>query len=149
MIMRGQLGAVDVPAAVRWYDMGLERGDGWGGANGAALIIDGRVPGLDAAEAAIRAAKASLLPDAEAAAEAEKILAALPRRDLDRALQRLLNSLGASLAEDGAAGPATIAALASMAQAEGVASQGGGSAGSLKQAAAIYWAQHPARADLY
>lgn len=149
MIMRGQLGDPDPVKAVGWYDQGLARGDGWAGVNAAALILDGLVPGRDAADAAIGAAKAALLPDADAALEADKHLASQPRKTLDRALQRLLNQLGADLAEDGAAGAATEAALTAMATAQGVPATGTGAADRLKTAAALYWARHPVRADLY
>jgi TPR repeat protein len=149
MVMRGELGPIDAPKAVAWYDMGLSRGDGWGGANAAGIILQGGVPGLGPADAAARAAKAALLPDAEAAAAARALLDGLDRRALDGGLQTILAELGDPLAVDGEAGPATRAALAARVAAAGLVPAGDSPADRLMTAARLYWLARPVRPDLY
>jgi TPR repeat protein len=149
MVMRGQLGAADHAVALAWYDTGLARGDGWGGANGAEVILMGGVAGLGPADAAARAAKAALLPDSEAAAAAARVLDGLDRRALDGGLQTILRDLGQDVAVDGAAGPATRAALAAAAQAAGMTGAADTPRDRLALAARLWWRAHPVRPDLY
>jgi TPR repeat protein len=149
MIMRGQAGAVDEALAVRWYDTGLERGDGWGGANAAAIILGGSVPGLGPADAALRAAKAMLLTDAEAARDAGASLDNIGRRDIDRATQMLLVELREPLAVDGQIGPASRAALGRVLAQAGLEARGGDARARLLDAARAYWALRPTRPDVF
>lgn len=149
MVMREQLGPADHAKAVAWYDMGLARGDGWGGANAAEVILMGQVADLGPADAAARAAKAMLLPDAEAAAAADKVLAGLDRRAIDGGLQVILRELGLDVAVDGAAGPATRKALGVAAQAAGVVDNADTPRDRLMLAARLWWLEHPVRPDLY
>lgn len=149
MVMRGQLGEVDPSKAVAWYDMGLERGDGWGGANAAEIILGGKVAGLGPGDAAARAAKAALLPDAEAAEAARKVLDSLDRRALGAGLQTILSELGEDVAVDGAVGPATLAALGRLAGAAGLTASGDTPEARLELAARAYWKARPTRPDLY
>ncbi len=149
MVMRGQLGAKDAARAVAYYDLGLARGDGWGGANAADVILDGTVAGLTAGDAAARAAKAALLPDAKAAERADTILAGLPRKALDAGLQLILNELGEALVVDGAAGPATLDILKARADAADLRTAGDTPRDRLILAARLYWQARPTRPDLY
>jgi TPR repeat protein len=149
MVMREQLGAVDHAKAVAWYDMGLARGDAWGGTNAAEVILKGRIAGLGPADAAARAAKAMLLPDAEAAGRAAEVLGGLNRKAIDGGLQTILRELGAAVEVDGAAGPATRAALAEAAQAAGLPDSAETPRDRLLLAARLWWRQNPVRTDLY
>ena len=152
MIMRGQLPDRTRTEALDWYDMSLARGDAWGGANGAYIILDGLVPGKGPADAALRAAKASLLAETEAADQARNHLETVSRTALDRALQMALNELGENLTVDGQVGPATQKALENVALEQGVPL----SAATLTDpkerlllAARVYWAINPVRFDLF
>ena len=91
MYFRGFTGQdPDFAQAVQWYDLGLSRGDAWGGANGAATIMGQTPDGYDLADAGVRAAKAAALGNADAAAKASEVLAALPAADLTQAEDRLV-----------------------------------------------------------
>ena len=149
MVMRGQLGAKDAAKAVAYYDLGLARGDGWGGANGADIILDGKVAGMTPGDAAARAAKAILLPDTKAAELADKVLDGLKRKALDAGLQLILNELGEGLTVDGAAGPATLNILSARADAAGLTATGDSPRDRLVLAARLYWQARPTRPDLY
>lgn len=109
---RGEGVAPDPVRAIAWYDMALERGSPWGGANAAFVIRAQRPPGFTDTDAALRAGRAAAFAASEAADAARDILAALPDRALVEAAQTLLNEMGAELTVDGAFGPASRAALA-------------------------------------
>ena len=140
----------DPTEAVRWYDMGLARGDGWSGANGADVILAGGVAGMGPADAAIRAAKATLLPTEDAAEAARALLAGLDDQILGLALQTALVDMGAAVARDGAVGPTTLGTLAQMQDAAGLGTDLPTSAvDRLIVAARIYWARNPVRPDVF
>ncbi|UYV37331.1 caspase family protein [Rhodobacteraceae bacterium D3-12] len=149
MIVQEQLPGKTKDEALRWYDLGLERGDGWGGANGAFLITNGEVGGEEIYQGLIRAAKTVHLPDDDAAAAAQKILDGATKRDLSKATQALLNELGASLAVDGAIGPATRKVLNARAAEHGLPDSGTDATAQLLTVAKVYWAERPTRPDLY
>jgi TPR repeat protein len=152
MIMRDQLQGRPRTEALAWYDTSLERGDAWGGANGAYIILDGQVPGKGPADAALRAAKAALLPNEEPAAQAQSQLDRLSRGDLDRALQLALNELGEYVTVDGQVGPATLTALETVSAKFGVPvpyAAASDPKARLLLAARVYWAQNPVRFDLF
>ncbi len=152
MILRDQLQGRTRAEALQWYDTSLERGDAWGGANGAFIILDGQVPRRGPADAALRAAKAALLANEEPAAQAMAQLDGISKADLDRALQMALNEVGENVAVDGQVGPATLAALESASARFGVpvsyASTNDPKA-RLLLAARVYWAKNPVRFDLF
>lgn len=103
----------DYEASVKWYALGLSRGDPWGGANGAWVILNKSPSGYTAVDAAVMAAKATALANPKAAQQAQKLLLALDERVLDAASQSLLREMGhATLQTDGAFGPQSEAALA-------------------------------------
>lgn len=152
MILRDQLQGRTRAEALEWYDTSLERGDAWGGANGAYIILDGQVPGKGPADAALRAAKAALLPNEEPATQAQSQLDARSRAELDRALQLGLNELGENVAVDGQVGPATLAALENISAKFGVPvpyAAANDPKARLLLAARVYWAQNPVRFDLF
>jgi TPR repeat protein len=149
MIVGGKLGAPDWAAAVRWYDIGLARGDGWGGANGAWVILNEQPAGLTPANAAVRAAKAVHLRDADAAGDARGLLARLDARTLAAGTQTLLNDLGAGIEVDGAFGAGSRAALATALAAAGVAASADTPEGRLLDAARAWWATRPVRPDVF
>jgi len=152
MILRDQLPGRTRSEALGWYDASLERGDAWGGANAAYIILDGQIPDLGPADAALRAAKAALLPNEEPASRARAQLDKLSRGDLDRALQMALNELGGNIAVDGQVGPATLAALENISAEYGVPvpySAANDPKARLLLAARVYWAQNPVRFDLF
>jgi TPR repeat protein len=135
--------------AVRWYDQGLERGDGWSGANAAWIIAERGVEGLTPADAAERAAKAASLGNAEAAASARKALDALPASARDAAAQRLINALGGSVATDGDFGPASRVEMARVLDAHGAAAPPDDPTERAVALARVYWAASKFRVDLY
>ncbi|MDP5219958.1 caspase family protein [Ruegeria sp. 2205SS24-7] len=152
MILNDQVPGKTGNDALGWYDIALARGDAWGGANGAIIILNGRAQGVSAAEAGIRAAKASLLANEEPAALARENLGTLSRSDIDRALQTLLNQLGEPVGVDGQAGPATQAALERVSAANGVPVPFAATQDPTERlllAAKVYWAQNPVRFDLF
>ncbi|MCV2873885.1 caspase family protein [Defluviimonas sp. WL0050] len=114
MYFNGDLGVPDFAEAVKWYDEGLSRGDAWGGANGAWVIAQHTPEGLTLGDAAARAAKAIVLRDAEAAASARQLIDKLPLNALDMGAQVMMRELGADIVPDGAFGPASEAALATL-----------------------------------
>jgi TPR repeat protein len=135
--------------AVEWYDLGLERGDGWGGANAAWIILNRDVPGLGPRDAALRAAKAAALRGADSAVEARGLLADLPPAALDAAAQMLVDELGGDLAVDGAFGPGSAAEMARVLGPERAAAVPADPAGRAIALAAAYWQQGRFRVDLY
>lgn len=149
MANAGQIPGEGPAEAVAYYDEGLKRGDGWGGANAAWLILNGKVSGLGAPDAAIRAAKATHLSSADAAEEARGLLGRIGKRDLGRALQTLLNDLGEDVAVDGAVGPGTRAALDRVLSRHGLTVEQATPVGQLRAAAKAYWAEQPSRPDLF
>ncbi|WP_171177308.1 caspase family protein [Ruegeria sp. HKCCD8929] len=152
MILRDQLQGRTRAEALEWYDMSLARGDAWGGANGAYIILDGQVRGKGPADAALRAAKATLLADEEAAGQAREQLDGLPNSALDRALQMALNELGERVAVDGQVGPATTRALENVTAAHGVPvpfAALNDPKERLILAARVYYAINPVRFDLF
>lgn len=152
MILRDQLEGRTRTEALEWYDTSLERGDAWGGANGAYIILDGQVPGKGPADAATRAAKAALLADEEAVGQAEGQLGKMSQDTLDRALQLMLNELGENIAVDGQVGPGTLRALENATAQSRVPIAYGAlddSQERLLLAARVYWARNPVRFDLF
>lgn len=148
MVMRGQLGDVDPARAVAWYDLGLERGDGWGGANAADIILSGKVAGMGPGDAAARAAKAVALPDEKAAEAARKVLDSLDKKALGAGMQTILAELGEDVTVDGSVGPATLAVLDRLVAAAGLKA-GPSPIERLETAARLYWKARPTRPDLY
>ncbi len=148
MIMREQLGPPDHAKALTWYDMGLARGDGWGGANGAEVILLDQIPGLGPADAAARAAKAVLLSDAKAAEAAQKVLDRLDEAAIVGG-QTILADLGLPVTVDGKSGPATLSALDTAARAAGVPGSAATDRDGLLLAARLWWKKHPVRPDLF
>ncbi|MFH5776762.1 caspase family protein [Paracoccus sp. NGMCC 1.201697] len=151
MIMRGQLGKPDPKAAMRWYDMGLSRGDGWAGVNASSIVLKGEASPLGPADAALRAAKALHLPARDAAEQAGQMLDRIRDADLNRATQMLLNEMGEPVVVDGAAGPATLAALDRLGQRSGlgVSRPDEGPRQWLTLAARVWLARNPPRVDLF
>jgi len=152
MILNEQIQGRTRTEALEWYDKSLERGDAWGGANGAYIILDGQVANRGPADAALRAAKAALLPNEEPAAQARAQLDQISRADLDRALQMALNELGENIVVDGQVGPATQLALENVSATFGVPvpfAAINDPTERLLLAARVYWAQNPVRFDLF
>ena len=146
MYFRGFDGqAPDFAKAVQWYDLGLSRGDGWGGANAAATILNERPDGYDLADAALRAAKAAALGNAEAAAKAGEVLAALSPADLSKAQDRLVAEVMAgdptAPTTDNAPVLAALDSLLANADPDPVAR--------IKAVAALFWSSRALRVDLF
>ena len=142
------LGRPNYGEAIRWYDIGLQRGDAWGGSN-AAWIIANRTPdGFTPADAAVRAAQAMTLSNAEAAAAAERVLAELPLSAVDAGTQALMQQLGAEVSVDGAFGPASQTALDALASEHG-RTFATDPTGRLLDLARLGWELSPFRVDLY
>ncbi len=146
MYFRGWDGqAPDFAQAVQWYDLGLSRGDGWGGANGAATILNEAPEGYDLADAAIRAAKAAALGNVDAAAKAQEVLAALDNATLTDAATQLIAEVmvGDPTAPDADNG-AALARLDDL-----LSTAAPDAATRLTDIAAIYWSSRALRVDLF
>lgn len=149
MYFNGDVGGKpDFAEAVRWYDLGLSRGDAWGGANAAWVIANQSPPGYGAGDAAMRAAKAVRLRNAEAATAAGAVLDSLPARALDQGAQLLMGELGQSVTADGDFGPASDTALAAIAARFG-AEIPADPRGRIETLAGLFWQTNPFRVDLY
>ncbi len=122
-ILAGQYGtAPDYDAAIRWFDLGLSRGDPWGGVNGAIIAYNEHAGGLGPFDAAARAAKAATFSDPKAAEAARTVLSKLPAKALDGGAQELLNELGAALVIDGQFGRASETAYRELVEPAGESS---------------------------
>ena len=141
-------GGVNAARAIEWYDQGLARGDGWGGANAAWIIANRRPAGYAAHDAAVRAAKAATLRNPDAKAAALEVLTALPRAALDGGAQALLRDLGVEIEVDGAFGPNSQQKLDAFSAATGLEVPGDPQ-GRVLALAGQYWKQTPFRVDLY
>ena len=112
MYFNAQIGGrSDAAKAIEWYDIGLARGDAWGGTNAAWIIANQRPPGFTPFDAASRAAKAATMRNTEAATEALAVLDGLAPAALDGGGQQLMRDLGAEVGVDGAFGATSQAAL--------------------------------------
>jgi TPR repeat protein len=135
----------DYGQALQWYDLGLSRGDSWGGANGAATILNQQPAGYDLADAGVRAAKSAALGNAGAAEAAATVLAALPADVLAQAADQLAAEIRAG---DPTAPDADIAPV--VAQLDTVlASPATDPVGRLRDIAALFWASRALRVDLF
>ena len=149
MYFRGLVGEPDLQEAIRWYDAGLSRGIPWGGTSGAFVIASRGVPGFDMADAAMRAAKASVLRDRKASDTAGKILANVDARSLDAATQRILSELGEPIVADGLWGANSRAALSRQLSVAGETTPEDAPLARLQAAARAHWKAQPFRIDLY
>lgn len=134
--------------AMEWYDEGLSRGDGWGGANGAWLIASEAPDGYTIWDAAVRAAKAAALRNTRAAESARDLLTQLDGTDLDAASQALMAELGEQVTVDGAFGPGSQEALRNLSIrfSEAIPADG---VERLVMLARLYWRTNKFRVDLY
>lgn len=150
MYNAGQVGGrKDYGKAVEWYDIGLSRGDAWGGANAAWIIANRKPAGYVPGDAAVRAAKAATLRNPEANKSANDLLARIGKRALDQGAQILIAQLGEEeLAADGAFGPGSQAALDRVSARYNVSFPADATE-RLKALARLHWQNTKFRADLY
>lgn len=150
MIMGGDLPGRDAAEALEWYDMGLSRGDAWGGANGAWVALNRLSDRVPAHAAAARAGKAMALNDPDARAAARELLSGMPQRDVDAGTQYILRQLGSGTSVDGQFGPASRKQLEDQARAAGLpAIVPEDPISRLQLAAQIHFAMNPIRQDLF
>jgi TPR repeat protein len=149
LIASGALGGSDLGKAVEWFDKGLERGDAYAGAYAAYLILTEGAGGLGEADAAWRAGRAASLRDQKSAERARKVLDALPDQAINEAAQRLLQSLGADVAPDGAFGEGSKAAYRAVATQHGTSPIESDPIERLIDIARIHWSTTPFRVDLF
>lgn len=150
LIMGGDLPGRDAAEALEWYDMGLSRGDAWGGANGAWVALNRLADRVPAHAAAARAGKAMALNDPDARAAAQELLSAMPERDVAAGTQYILRQLGAGIAVDGQFGPASRKQLENHAREAGLpAIVPEDPVSRLRLAAQIHFAMNPIRQDLF
>ncbi len=150
MIMKGDLPGSDAAEALEWYDMGLARGDAWGGANGAWVALNRLSDRIPAHAAAARAGKAMALNDPDARAAARELLAGMARADIAAATQSVLRGLGSGIAVDGQFGPASRRELADWARKAGLpATVPEDAVDQLQLAAQVHFALNPIRQDLF
>jgi TPR repeat protein len=141
-------GKPNLGEAIRWYDVGLDAGIAWGGANAAWIIANKTPKGFSGADAAIRAAKAAVLRDAEAAKSAAQVLTQLDARAIDAASQMILKGFDPSVAVDGVVGPATQAAIADLSARFEIAPPSDNALERLLTLAKVYWRDKGIRIDL-
>ncbi|WP_261396934.1 caspase family protein [Leisingera aquaemixtae] len=150
MIMNGDLPGSDAAEALEWYDMGLARGDAWGGANGAWVALNRLQDRVPAHAAAARAGKAMALNDPEARAAARDLLSGMTEKDVSAATQYILRQLGSAIAVDGQFGPASRKQLANWAREAGLpAIVPDDPISQLQLAAQVHFALNPIRQDLF
>ena len=148
MYYNGKFGESDPVTAIEWYDRGLQRGVAWGGANAAWIIVNDRPKGFSAADAAVRAAKAAVLRDADAADQARRLLQTLGVGPITVATQMLIREFEPSQVVDGVAGRQTLAALASLSDAYGLPPPPDDPLVRLLLLAKVYWRANGIRIDL-
>lgn len=149
MYNSGELGGTpDYAKAVKWYELGLSRGDAWGGANAAWIIAHRKPKGYPEGEAAVLAAKAVVLRDMKAATAAQDVLNGLPTPVLNAGAQMLMNDLGEKVATDGDFGLASEAALARVFK-HFDRTDPGNPKERVKALARLYWSTQTFRVDLY
>lgn len=141
-------GGENAVEAVKWYDQGLARGDGWGGANAAWIIANRSPKGYSPFDAAVRAAKAATLRNQSAQNAALEVLAALPNAALDGGTQTLMRELGVAIEIDGNFGPNSTEKLNELARSKGV-SISQDRQERLLALAKMFWEQSKFRVDLY
>ena len=144
----GALGRPDFAEAVRWFDIALARGDGWGGSNAAWIIANRNPTGFGPGQAGVRAAKAATLRNPGPAQEARNLLSSLPNREIDAAAQVLVRDLGQDITVDGAWGPGSQAALDTLSARLGLVIPSDRTERLLALAAA-HWKNTKFRVDLY
>ncbi|UWQ80883.1 caspase family protein [Leisingera sp. S132] len=150
MIMNGDLPGSDAAEALEWYDMGLARGDAWGGANGAWVALNRLSDRVPSHAAAARAGKAMALNDPDARAAARDLLAGMTAADIAAATQSVLRGLGSGIAVDGQFGPASRRELADWARKAGLpATVPEDAVDQLRLAAQVHFALNPIRQDLF
>ncbi|WP_052254188.1 caspase family protein [Leisingera sp. ANG-S5] len=150
MIMNGDLPGSDAAEALEWYDMGLARGDAWGGANGAWVALNRLGDRIPAHAAAARAGKAMALNDPDARAAARELLAGMTTADISAATQSVLRELGSGISVDGQFGPASRRELADWARQAGLpATVPEDAISQLQLAAQVHFALNPIRQDLF
>ncbi|MEM1429711.1 MAG: caspase family protein [Pseudomonadota bacterium] len=138
----------DFTRALSWYDTGLDRGDPWGGANGALMILRKNPPGLSRFDAAKRAGRSAALGTGRASERALELLGELSARDISAGAQALLNDLGASLSVDGDFGPASMAALSEVLGPEASGLSASAPLDILLAVAAAHWEAFGFRVDI-
>lgn len=150
MYLEGQApGGVDNAKAVEWFDQGLQRGDAPSGEAAAWLIVNKNVPGYDAFDAAVYAAKGAALKNQNGSEAALNLLKSLNASTLGGGAQKLIVELGGEVDVDGAFGPGSRAAMDAV-----LADLGAGPAKTdpverIVQLAELVWATSPFRVDLY
>jgi TPR repeat protein len=146
MYYRGFEGqAPDFGQAVQWYDLGLSRGDSWGGANGAATILNQRPAGYNLADAGVRAAKSAALGNATAAETANEVLSALSADDLAQAADQLVTEIRAG---DPTAPDADIAPVLAQLD-DQLANPDADPVTQITDIASLFWATRALRVDLF
>lgn len=149
MYYNGRLGGgANVAEAIRWYDRGLEGGMAWGGANAAWIIANEKPAGFSPADAAMRAAKAAVLRDAEAAKQAAQTLTGLDKRAMDGASQMILKTFMPEQEVDGVVGPKTQAAIVELSQKYNFTPPSDNALERLLTLAKVYWRDKGIRIDL-
>jgi TPR repeat protein len=150
LIASGALGnKYTLGEAVKWLDLGLERGDANAGAYGAYVILTEGAGGLGPVDAAYRAGRTAALRDPVSVERARKILEAIPAGSIDEAAQLLLQALGAEVNADGDFGAGSEAAYQSVAEKYGSTPVSSDPVERLVHLARIHWATTPFRVDLY
>ncbi len=150
MIMNGDLPGSDAAEALEWYDMGLARGDAWGGANGAWVALNRLSNRVPAHAAAARAGKAMALNNPDARAAAREFLTGMSKTDIAAATQFILKALGSGVSVDGQFGPASRRELADWARRAGLpATVPEDAISRLQLAAQVHFALNPIRQDLF
>lgn len=132
--------------ALKWYDIGLQRGDPWAGTNAAWIILNRTPRGYDTFDGVARAAKSAVMSNPIAAKNAKYLLRELSESEINAGTQLILNELGANLSLDGMFGQKSMDALVRLVGRKAIDLKG---QERLLAAAREFWEQNPVRWDLF
>jgi len=142
-------GGANKSEALRWFTVGLERGDALAGGNAAHLIASKGVNGNDLYDAAALGAKAAALSNQSASGKARGLIAKFPQDVLIGGAQRIINDLGGDVVVSGVFDAQSEQALSRLMAQLG---QGPAPADPLERIvylAGLVWKTSPFRVDLY
>ena len=141
-------GGADFVKAVEWYDVGLSRGDGWGGANAAWVIAQKSPPGFTLFDSVVRASKALALGNQASHDSARDLLSRMNKKSIDGGTQQLMSELGVNITVDGAFGNGSRAKLNDLGNETGTRFSSD-PIERLEQLGKLFWERSKFRVDLY
>ncbi len=135
--------------ALRWFTVGLERGDALSGGNGAHLIATKGVDGNDLYDAAILGAKAAALSNQKSSGKARALIEQFPDDVLIGGAQQIINDLGGDVTVTGVFDDTTKRELAKLTARLGENAAPKGALERIIYLSSLVWKTSPFRVDLY